>query len=198
MTTTLENAAREYISRRDRATNPDGKFDKQSRWYPSDEEHCSCCNAVRSPSRAFPYSYMVHCRTIGHIANKYGVDVKDLRKEVKRLEPPTQPHREGGENYYKAVAVVDGKFYSIFDGQTEYTVGHEMRQAARQDHNGGYYVYKSIDEALAVSVPASSKLKDAPRAILRIKAEGQYCVYSNGKLSFSRITPVEVLQMAMA
>lgn len=198
MTTTLETAAREYISRRDRVTNPDGKFDKQGRWYPSDEEQCSCCNAVRSPSRAFPYSYMVHCRTIAHIANKYGVDVKDLRKEVKRLDPPSEPQREGGENYYKAVAVVDGKFYSIFDGVTEYVVGQEMKQVARQGHNGGYYVYKSIDDALSVSVPTSSKLKDAPRAIVRIRAEGQYCVYDNGKLSFSRITPVEVLQIALA
>lgn len=198
MTTQLEIAAREYISRRDRITNPDGKFDKQGRFYPSDNERCSCCNVVRSPSKRFPYSYMVHCRTITHIAKLYEVDEKELRKEVKRLDPASEPRREGGDTYYKAVAVVDGKFYSIFDGETEYTVGQEMTQRARQGHSGGYYVYKSIDEALAVKVPDASKLPNAPRTILRIRAEGQYCVYSNGKLAFSRITPIEVLQMALA
>lgn len=198
MTAQLELAAREYISRRDRVTNPDGKFDKQGRFYPSEAETCSCCRAVRSPSKRFPYSYMVHCRTITHVAHLFGVDLSELRKEVKRLDPPSVPSREGGEHYYKAVAIVDGKFYSIFDGETEYTVGQEMKQAARQGHNGGYYVYRSIDEAQAVKVPAESKLPNAPRAILRIRAEGQYCVYSNGKLAFSRITPIEVLEMVIA
>lgn len=192
MTTQLETAAREYISRRDRVSHPDGKFDGKSRWYPSDAERCDCCNSVRSPSRAYPFSYMVHCRTIGHIVNLYNVDVKDLRKEVKRLEPVAKPTREGGENYYKAVAVVDGRFVSIFDGETEYAIGQELKQAARQDHSGGFYVYKSIDEAQDVRVPSSSKLQNAPRAILRVKAEGTYCRYEN-KLSFSRVTPVEVV-----
>lgn len=195
MTTQLENAAREYISRRDRTSHPTGKFDKQGRWYPVDAERCECCNAVRSPSKNYPYSYMTHCRTMGHVANLFGVSEKDLRKEVKRMEPDAQPKREGGENYYKAVAVVDGKFLSIFDGETEYTIGQELKQPARQDHNGGFYVYKSISDAADVRVPSSSRLSDAPRAILRIKAEGQYCKYDNGKLAFSRVTPVEVVSV---
>ena len=195
MNTQLETAARVYISRRDSVSHPAGKFDNAGRWYPADAEHCECCNAVRSPSRAFPYSYIKHCRTIEHVAHLYGVDAKALRREVKRLEPDAQPKREGGEDYYKAVAVVDGKFYSIFDGKTEYTIGQELKQAARQDHNGGYYVYKSVADAQDVRVPSNSKLADAPRAILRIKAEGQYCVYDMGKLAFSRITPVEVVNI---
>jgi len=194
MNTQLETAARVYISRRDSVSHPAGKFDNAGRWYPADAERCECCNAVRSPSRAFPYSYMTHCRTIAHVANLYGVDVKDLRREVKRLEPDAQPKREGGENYYKAVAVVDGRYLSIFDGVTEYVIGQELKQAARQDHSGGYYVYASVADAQSVSVPDRSKLSDAPRVILRIKAEGTYCRYEN-KLAFSRITPVEVVNL---
>lgn len=193
MTTQLETAAREYIARRDRTAHPDGKFDGAKRWYPSDAERCECCDSVRSPSRAYPFSYMVHCRTIGHIAALYNVDVKDLRREVKRIDPPAKASREGGENYYKAVAVVDGRFVSIFDGETEYTIGQELQQAARQEHGGGFYVYKSIDEAQSVTVPNGSKAGNAPRAILRIKAAGTYCKYNNGKLAFSRVTPVEVV-----
>lgn len=197
MSTQLELAAQEYINRQNRKTNPDGKFDKQGRFYPSEKETCSCCNSVRSPSKRFPYSYMTHCRTITHVAHLFDVDLNELRREVKRLNPPSAVNREGGEHYYKSVAVIDGRFYSIFDGTTEYVLGQEMKQPARQGHNGGYYVYRSVDEAEEVNVPSSSKLKDAPRAILRIKAEGQYCVYSNGKLAFSRITPLEILQPAL-
>lgn len=195
MTTQLETAAREYIARRDRVINPKGKFDNAGRWYPSTEEHCDCCNGVRGPSRAHPYSYMTHCRTIAHVANLYGVDVKDLRREVKRLEPTAQPKREGGDDYYKAVAVVDGKMLSIFDGQTEYAIGQELKQAARKDHNGGYYVHKSLNDAMNVKVPTDSALRNAPRAILRVKAEGAYVVYDTGKLAFSRITPIEVINV---
>lgn len=190
----LHQAAQEYIARRDRQTNPDGKFDSKGRWYPSDAERCDCCNSVRSPSRAYPYSYMVHCRTITHVANLYGVTESDLRKEVRRLEPPAKPERLGGENFYKAVAVVDGKFVSIFDGQTEYILGQELKQVARQEHNGGYYVYRSVSDAENVQVPSGSALRNAPRAILRIKAQGNYCKYDNGKIAFSRVTPLEVIQ----
>ena len=57
--------------RRDRVAHPVGKFDRGGRWYPSDRERASCCAAIRSPSRAHPYSYMVHCRTRKHLETWY-------------------------------------------------------------------------------------------------------------------------------
>ena len=86
-TTTLEQAARTFIARRDRTAHPAGKFDNASRWYPSEKETCDCCSSVRSPSRAHPFSYMVHCRTIKHVASLYGVNESELRKEIRRLTP---------------------------------------------------------------------------------------------------------------
>lgn len=55
-----------YVSRKERLSHPDGTFDKGGRFYPSEHETCACCAQVRSPSRAWPYSYMVHCRTLKH------------------------------------------------------------------------------------------------------------------------------------
>lgn len=56
-----------FSARKERLTHPDGTFDKQGRWYPSEIEDAegdgSC---VRSPSRAWPYSYMLRCRTRAH------------------------------------------------------------------------------------------------------------------------------------
>lgn len=58
-----------YDLRQSRAEHPDGKFDKAGRWYPSDEESCECCRSVRNPTRSWPYSLMLHCRTRKHITN---------------------------------------------------------------------------------------------------------------------------------
>lgn len=82
-------AAQEYLNRRDRISHPSGSFDKASRWYPSESDRCDCCDAIRSPSRAFPYSYMVHCRTAQHVANLRGVDVRELRRAARQIEKAT-------------------------------------------------------------------------------------------------------------
>jgi hypothetical protein len=58
-----------YEVRRDRLTNPEGKFDNAGRWYPSDREDAGdVIGCVRSPSRAWPYSYMQRARTRKHVA----------------------------------------------------------------------------------------------------------------------------------
>jgi hypothetical protein len=57
-----------YEARRDRQVNPEGSFDSAGRWYPSDREDAGASGRLRSPSRAWPYSYMVGCRTRKHVA----------------------------------------------------------------------------------------------------------------------------------
>lgn len=58
-----------YQPRRDRTVNPEGKFDGAGRWYPSDrEDGGDIAGCIRGPSRAFPYSYMLACRTKKHAA----------------------------------------------------------------------------------------------------------------------------------
>ena len=104
--------------------------------------------------------------------------------------------REQGE-YYKAVAVVDGRYLSIFDGVTEYRLGETTaQQTARQDHGGGWYVYGTPRAAATAELPDRCALADAPRAILKVRAEGAYCRYGSdhdtSKLAFSRLTPLEV------
>ena len=56
-----------YLARRDRRVNPEGDFDKAGRWSPSDRENAGGSGTqTRTPSRAWPYSYMVRCRTKEH------------------------------------------------------------------------------------------------------------------------------------
>ena len=75
-----------YIKRRGRDEHPSGTFDSAGRWEPTDNESQDCCDSIRSPSRAFPYSYMTHCRTVKHVATLLNADEKVVRKRVKELE----------------------------------------------------------------------------------------------------------------
>lgn len=80
----LEGAVALFIARRERALNPSGTFDKGGRWWPEGDEHRSCCN-VRAPSRAYPYSLMVHCRTAEHVAQLCGQDAAAIRKAARKV-----------------------------------------------------------------------------------------------------------------
>jgi len=77
-------AAVEYLLRRDRFSHPDGHTEKGQKWYPSDLEKQPCCKSIRSPSRAFPWSYMTHCRSLAHVASLYKCDPQNVRDLLKK------------------------------------------------------------------------------------------------------------------
>lgn len=58
-----------YAARKARTTHPEGATDKGGRWYPSEREDADGDGSqARSPSAAWPWSYMLHCRTRAHCA----------------------------------------------------------------------------------------------------------------------------------
>lgn len=191
----VEKAVNEYISRRDRKTHPDGKFDNARRWYPSEAETADCCKFIRSPSRSWPYSLLHHCRTLQHICNKYGVDVKQAKKLLREIEKPVRLTPFTG---YKAVANKEGVLLSIFDGVTEYQIGVKQTQKVGIDHNGGFYVYRSLEKAKRAVFPSNScyDKDDLPDNVvityIEVYCEGQYTEYENGKISVSSLTPIKL------
>ena len=83
-----------YELRQSRATDPEGYFDNAKRWYPSGREDCGGSGSrVRSPTRSWPYSYLMRCRRRVHCANLIraallGYDVPpDVRKLVSKAGP---------------------------------------------------------------------------------------------------------------
>lgn len=82
----LRIAALEFISLRDRNKHPVGTFCKNGSWVASNAERRSCCAGIRTPSRNYPYSEMVHCRTLVHVACVYGLEESALRYEVNCIE----------------------------------------------------------------------------------------------------------------
>lgn len=77
------NAGVVYVARQRRIVHPHGKFDSGGRWYPNNSEYRACCDQIRSPSRRWPYSLMLHCRTAKHVAAMFSVTQKDVRREAK-------------------------------------------------------------------------------------------------------------------
>ena len=75
--------------RQRRLEHPEGTFDRAGRWYPSQAEDHGVSARVRSPSAAFPRSYMAACRTIAHCEAIEGAShdaVLLLRRWLTRLE----------------------------------------------------------------------------------------------------------------
>lgn len=57
-----------YQARKSRLAHPEGSFDNGGRFYPSESENADNYTAgLRSPSRAYPYSYMTGARTLKHV-----------------------------------------------------------------------------------------------------------------------------------
>jgi len=82
----VHEAATEYLARKHGKSRPAGTYDQAGRWYPATGEAKDCCTHVRLPSRAYPYSLLVHCYTLKHVVHLYDVDAKDVRRCVKQLE----------------------------------------------------------------------------------------------------------------
>src|ERR1700740_2693187 len=78
-------AGLEFMCRELRLHHPDGTFDEGGRFYPSAKEARDCCANIRTPSRAFPFSLMKHCRTAKHVAKLYGVTEKSVRAETEKV-----------------------------------------------------------------------------------------------------------------
>ena len=78
----VERAAEKYLRRKARIEHPSGKWDGK-RWEPSEDERRACCDCIRAPSRAYPWSLMLHCRTVTHIARLCDVDEAALRALLK-------------------------------------------------------------------------------------------------------------------
>ena len=81
----LHNAAVLLKQRQERVVNPDGAFDEKGAWYPSDAERQPCCEGLASPTRRYPYSLVVHCRTAKHVAHLCDVPVDRLRETANKL-----------------------------------------------------------------------------------------------------------------
>ena len=108
---------------------------------------------------------------------------------------------------YKLVEVrADGTMASLYDGETIYTLGKRLAQAAHGGvddygevrHSGGYYAHPTRGQVsrLYISgglVPASCLEGVREMAMLEVEISGTIIEYPNGKLAATYLKPVAVL-----
>ena len=90
--------------------------------------------------------------------------------------------------FYKQVALLSGRYFSLSDRQTEFVIGETMHDEGKA---GGYSVYRTPEEAL-FSGPQTRdpELASAPKTVLRVMAWGDCTEHSGGRLSYPFLCPV--------
>jgi len=76
------------------------------------------------------------------------------------------------------IAVVDGKFVSVYDGRTEYVLSKwTFAGSGTQEGWPGFWsclhAYPSLEQAKAAVFPGSSKHKKGARVLVRVTARGK-------------------------
>ena len=143
----------------------------------------------------------LHRRTASQLSTRRRKQVMDAydrlapswsKRPFDSVEKPKRSPAVKQERFKQVAQDVDGALRSIYDG-TEYELGKTKREAAKPDHGGGFYVYRSPEEAQAADFPRGSRFKDLPRVILKVQTWGKNHVYGNNKESWSYCKPLTVV-----
>lgn len=96
--------------------------------------------------------------------------------------------------YKIVVRAANGKLVSAYDKQTEYKLGKQLKQKARDEHRGGYYIYADPDalrnnptDYLNEDLIANQSL-----ALLECECVGTPVKYG-AKLAYSIVKPVRIV-----
>lgn len=104
---------------------------------------------------------------------------------------------------FKVVCIKDGVPLSVYDGTTKYRISTTVMQRVVDDHRGGIYVYRTLEECMRAAsrlFPSSSALLREPRAVVRLRAwmEDRYelpAKYDHGKEAYTYVHVLSVMPM---
>jgi hypothetical protein len=87
-------AAQRWIRLRDRDEHPIGDFDRAGRFHL--DERFPCCAGIRSPSRRYPYSEMLHGRSLAHVLQEAGLQEREreVRAALRLIDPERAARRK--------------------------------------------------------------------------------------------------------
>lgn len=83
-----QSAAITYLLRKHKKDYPSGYKDNGGRWYPEDSEKARCCNSIRNPSRAWPWTLFKHCFSLHHIVTMYGAERNKVQELLRKKNLP--------------------------------------------------------------------------------------------------------------
>ncbi|KAL3910112.1 MAG: hypothetical protein SGPRY_009180, partial [Prymnesium sp.] len=80
--------------------------------------------------------------------------VQAIIRESTQLERSSRKAREA-RIYYKVVAKVGGRFFSVFDGRTEFRIGERIERERCHGRKAAFFVHSSAEAAQNAQFPAS-------------------------------------------
>lgn len=92
----------------------------------------------------------------------------------------------------------DGTLVSVYDG-SPWEMGNERKERALRDHIGGLYAYATADQAIAAARRGEifNRCWHEGKTLVLVRCEtgsgGRFIRYSNGKLAFHALKPVEII-----
>jgi len=100
---------------------------------------------------------------------------------------------------YKIFRYVDAEHYQSLYDATEWRLGRRNAQAAKPEHDGGYYVHESAERIMALwrsgdLVPARCYTA-GEYALVKCECAGNTVHYSSGKIGVTYCRPVELVEM---
>ena len=126
--------------------------------------------------------------------------LRAVRAETQSTEEALRASQSARErNYFKVVAKLRGQYVSIFDGQTIFRLGERTTRMPAVGRRGAFFVFTDIADAIQAlhgSFPSSSKLVDAPRAVLRVTSEQRHERTAHGKCMLWSLTPIAEVAIA--
>lgn len=115
-----------------------------------------------------------------------------------KLPSPIAEKRTG----YKLVAQSDNGFVSVWDG-SPWRIGKTRTERATPDHDGGFYYYATIDEALEAAAHNDvfgTAREHKKLVVVEVEASGKHYTHSatyGTKLCASRIRPIREVAMTI-
>lgn len=123
-------------------------------------------------------------------------------RPIGQVQPVGTRDEDAGAAYYaqnaligmKLVSVVHGAYYSLMEPGIRYQIGVEMRQLARPNHEGGYYMYLT-DSALQLVQRLNEgaiidNLEPGTYGVLECRGYGPFVGYDE----YGRTIPLEYTQ----
>jgi hypothetical protein len=147
---------------------------------------------TKTLSTSPPYDY----RSSGQKIGKKLEESPDIDRLQVRQDRP-ESTRFNISKWYKLACLKEGKYYST-DGEIEYVIGQTICRniifnGPDSKSEGGIYVFNNIQAALKTRLSKSSRLYNAPKALLRVNVHGPNIKKNSNTYLYSAITPIEAL-----
>ena len=99
--------------------------------------------------------------------------------------------------YKKCALIIDlqdhsEELQSVYSGEV-YIIGKTYIEKVKENHQGGYYAYDTIIEALDAIFPDDSQNTEAEKIIVKVEMWGKSIEYGNGKKAFTYMKLIETI-----